>query len=176
MLKQQLANIKQFILDNNSYFNNGYDDVYQNEKGMIGNNNELIFPADNRGNYFYLRLPKNIGFKYDEKYRTNDCIAPLIITSQIILVAQVKGADPDILLNNLLNTVLNIGHAFVITGAIMKAEEVILQELAKIDPINIDAALKNLDVNNTLVSISFNYSTQFVTQKLSCITNPCKTC
>lgn len=179
MLKQSLHNIKEFILTNNPYFSKGFDAVYQDATtGIINDNHDPIFPNDNLGDYFYLRLPQNVSFIENAYNRTTELDRAIVLNMKIILVACVRDADPDTLIENLINTVQQFDQTYIkIDSFLMQSSDVVLQELAKVTPkTNITTALQRLGENYTIVSVQFIYSQKFQFQKLSCIKTPCKTC
>jgi hypothetical protein len=179
MLRQPLHNIKEFILSNNTYFNNGYDAVFQDATtGVINDNKQPIFPNDNLGNYFYLRLPQSVSFIENAYNRVTELDRAVALNMRIILVACMRGADPDILISNLVNTLQQFDETYIkIDSFLMQSSDVVLQEMAKVTPkSNTIAALARLDEDYTIVSVQFTLTQRFQFQKLSCITNPCKTC
>lgn len=168
MYKAALSDIRDKILTANTYFAQGFSDVYSdNTKGIV-NAEAIVFPSDTLGNYFYLRLPKSITF--------NNGLGDLTPTMSIILVAIVRDADADKLLTNLLQTLLNQCQSVGITAANVIREDVLRTELQGIlDAKGIEAALARLN-NFTLVSVSFTYATEIMKKPLTCIVNPCKAC
>jgi hypothetical protein len=173
-----LNNIRDFILENNPYLNEGFADVYQDETtGYIHASNKVVFPADERGDYFYLRLPKAVGFNYNNQYDITDCQKGFALRTPVILVACMRDADNSKLQENLLVTLSNYKVVNLrFTGAIFNKIDVALQELSKIKVENQVAALENIDLNYTMVSIHFEVEMQYMPKKLNCITNPCKEC
>lgn len=176
MFKRSLENIGEFILKYNTYFDNVFTDVVQDETTGIIHNGEAIFPNDTLGNYAYLRLPKNIRFDYSSAYAIAEGITTPGLLTDVILVACVRDADSDVLLNNLLNTISACNQTIRLTNAIWQPEVVITQELALIPKENIGAALQKLDMNYTIVGIGFTVTNNYSLLDLSCITNPCKEC
>lgn len=172
MLKSSIENIKTAILERNTYFQNGFCNVYQNEdKGIVISGDKPVFPAD-LGNYFYLRLPKNVSFTNGGNYAIADTIKGIGLNAEITLVACVKDADNDKLLTNLVNTLQALCDENIsLTNAIYNSNEVIKQELAFMSKKSRDKALSNLPRNLSIVSVSFTYSTSFTFN--NCITNPC---
>lgn len=170
-----LSELTTFILDNNPYFDRAYDDVYQDETvGIVHDNNQPIFPADNLGNYFYLRLPNNIRFDNASQFNLSECLDTPGLVYDIILVAILNNANADVLLHNLLSTLAAFGGNINLTGASTQRAVIIGQELASMSVEMRDKALQN--INSTLVSVYFTYTPAFLPTKLSCITNPCASC
>ena len=176
MIADTLKQLKEFILSKNTYLTKGYDSAYVDSEGNINDGKEAIFPDDQLGNYFYLRLPKNITFNYDNNFKVNDCDRPLVTNTQVILVCCMRDADPDLLMGNLLSTVQKFDPLITIQSGILKSEEVVTQELSKIKKENLQAAFQRLDANYTIISITFMMSAGFQFSKLTCLTNPCKSC
>ncbi len=179
MLKQKLADLKDFILLHNPYFDKGFSDVIQDdENGIINNNFEPVFPNDIFGNYFYLRIPQKMQFDYNNAYNMGDNWLGVGVLSRIILVAYAKNSSPDLLIENLITTIgryQEINHRLL--SATYQADTVIIQEMSGVkDKGNVKKALQNFDINTALISIEFNVDIPFVFQQLKCITNPCKTC
>lgn len=171
MLKSTVDSIKDYIIQYNPYFKKGYSDVYLDEKTGIIHNSKPIFPADNLGDYFYLRLPNKVQFDYAREFQISDCISGAGIRASVILVAVVKDADPDKLIQNLVNTLQTYQNVNV-NSAIYLTEDVIIQELAKTSEETIMAALQRM--KSTIVSLTFTILTPYQFKKLSCIENPCK--
>lgn len=172
MLKAAVTNIKEFILEKNTYFNNGYSDVYQNEEvGLVLSGNNPVFPAD-LGNYFYLRLHTNVTFSNGGVNSIADSIKGVGLNVNIVLVAIVKEAKHDILLQNLVNTIqAYCGEDISFNGATYNSDEVIRQELSFMTQDARDKAMANLPDNLAIVSLSFTYSAPFTFN--NCIYNPC---
>lgn len=179
MFQSELNTISQFIIDNNPYFDKGYADVYQDDKTGIVHGDEAVFPADNLGNYFYLRLPKQTGFDTSDFYKINDCNGGLGLKASIVLVACVKDADPDKLIENLIITLRNYSSGVVINfkSLCFNGVEVIMTELAKLKPEDLIAALQRFDkMAQTIVSVTFEMTTAVTPKNLDCIVEPCKDC
>lgn len=175
MLKASIENIKDYILENNTYFNNGFCNVYQNEEvGVVLSGNVPVFPAD-FGNYFYLRLPNNVSFNDGTYYGIADSLKGVGLVAQIVLVAVYKDGNSDLLLTNLVNTIQSkCGENIELTSASYIAEEVIKQELAFMPEESRIKALQNLPKDLSIVSLSFTYSIPFTYTR--CIEAPCPTC
>lgn len=171
MLNSLVENIKQTILETNEYFVNGYSKVIQNpDLGLVLDGEMPVFPADNLGNYFYLRLPNNVGFDNSTYNYIADNIKGTGLVAPVVLVAIVRDADPDKLIKNLVNTLQGLCDEIItFTQAIYIREEVIRQELQFMNPEARDKALAN--VNQTIVSVSFTINEPFEYSR--CITNPC---
>jgi len=175
LLHQQLTKLRDFILTYNTYFDNGFDYVTQDGvTGYVANNEMQVFPADNFGNYFYLRLPNQLGFDYSELYKVSDCGGGVGVTYNIILVALVIDGDTEILVQNILTTLGNYNQNNIqMTKILIHAEDVISQELAKIDKSEIQSAVQRVPYNSSLCSVHFKFTVPYVYQSLSCIINPC---
>ncbi len=179
MLKQKLADLKDNILLNNPYFDKGFTDVVQDdETGVINDNNQPIFPNDIFGNYFYLRIPQQAQFNYTPDSSMGDNNLGIRVDSKIFLIAMMKNAAADILIENLITTLGRYQPVNIrLIGATYQADTIIKQEMAGVkEKGNIQKALQTFQLDWTLVSIQFNISIPFVFQQLKCLTNPCKTC
>ena len=170
MLQAKITEIKDYILAQNTYFTNGYDDVFQDYRGVIRDTDKAIFPEDTLGNYFYLRQPDNFTFNNSEIYRISQCQAPLGIKGEIVLVAVVLNGDTDKVFNNLIYTLIKFGSV-LITKGVLQPERVVLQELTKMDKEKIKPALARIPNGAAIVSITFNIE-EGVYNK--CIVDPCK--
>lgn len=170
-MRSELLN---YIIDENPYFQNGFDDVYLDETTGMVHNGEPIFPSDTLGNYFYLRLPNTIRFDSSDVYKISECENTPATIYDLILVACHKDADPNELLNNLITTLGKFDGSIVFTNASINSEAVILQELSSMSAENKEAALQRKPSNLTIVSISFTYTE--VPAPNNCITEPCATC
>lgn len=179
MYQSDLNGIAEHILQYNTYFNVGYADVYQDDKTGIIHNNEVIFPNDTLGDYFYLRLPKSVSFDYNARYNVNDCDKGVALKSNVILVACVRGADSTKLIDNLIITLRNYNPDHIeinIKSCIFNTVEVIMQELNKLKEEDLLTALKNVDEKYCIVSVSFDTTIQLLPRALGCIQDPCKDC
>lgn len=170
MLQAKLTEIKDYILAQNTYFDNGYDDVFQDYRGVIRDTDKAIFPEDTLGNYFYLRQPDSFTFNNNEAYKISACQAPMGMRGEVTLVAVVINGDTDKLFGNLLYTLLKFGNVLVTKG-ILQAERVVLQELSKMDKDKISVALARMPKGAAIVSITFNIEEGIYNK---CIVDPCK--
>lgn len=173
MILSELKSLRDFIIENNSYFNKGFYNAFQdNQTGKIYSGDKVIFPDDTLGNYFYLRLPKNYSFSENTYFATDECHRAIGLNAQVVLVACMCNADTDILLFNLVNTIGSFNEVIKIVSATGDSTNVIATELAKISKENIDAALQRLDKDYTIVSVNFTYTKGFDFVDLNCLTNP----
>jgi len=143
--------------------------------GQIKNDQELIFPADDLGNYFYLRLPNSLGADYGKQYQISDVAQGIGIRYDVVLVAVVNDADNSLLLENMLTTLMRYNkEELKITKAIFQTDVIILQELKKdLAP----SALQRFSEGDTgICCVNFSFTIPFVAQQLTCIQNPCKSC
>lgn len=174
MLIAEVNTIKDLILQNNPYLHNGYTNVYQNtDYGIIlEDGSQAVFPASELGNYFYLRLPNNVNFRNGGEFTISDSIKGLGLIANIVLVACVSNADPDKLLENLLNTLMHSCEMNIdFTSAIIHKNDVISQELAFMSEVQRSKAKANVPDRYTIVSLSFTLAHSFKFNK--CIVNPC---
>lgn len=178
MLNIVLEQIKDFILLKNTYFDKGYSGVYQTDEGIL-EGQKVLFPADELGDYFYLRQPNIMRFDYTNIMRVNDCDNPAGLAADIILVACMRQADSDVLLDNLVQTLMHVsinGVGLKLTGMIMKNEFVVQQELRLLKKDVIDKALQNMGKDYAIVSVQFTLTKVIKPKKLSCIEKPCIEC
>lgn len=178
MFQDRLDDITAYIMEHNTYFNVGFSNVYLDEKtGFVANDGVTkipVFPADELGDYFYLRLPNNVAFVSDAKYSFSNCITGLGIRSTVILVACIKTNGSDKLLENIVVTLRNYSKAdIVLRSAIYQKDIVTLQELSKISESEQDAALQRLGDYGSIVSVTFDITENVLSHKLSCIEPPC---
>ena len=178
MLQQDFEHLKDFILEQNEYFNNGYANAYKDDitHAIIvkqGKYIERVLPADKLGNYFYLRNDAWTKYEAKEKERLTDTGSQRLTfldTMSVQLVAVVKDADPYLLIENLRNTAMMYRGMNVepVTGS-WNREQVIITELAKMPVDDVSAALKRL-TNETIVRVALSVSKVFIPG--NCITSP----
>lgn len=183
MLKEQLHSICQFVAQKNTYFQTGFAEAWEDaETGCVFGYNDTgnkvaVFPNDNLGNYFYLRNEKKTGFALAQHYAVSDCFnAGMEMRSPVHLVAIVKNGDPEMLLQNLCNTLqFYKGAQIALNNAVWNAEDVIASEMSQAGDQDILAALQRAE-DYAIVRVSFNVINKVPIQQLSCITPPYKTC
>lgn len=174
ILRPQLTKLEKFILTYNTYFDRSFDFVEQSEKtGIVHNGDMPVFPADNMGAYFYLRVPSKLVISYENQIADNG-LSPNI-NSALILVAYMPDGDPDKLAANLVATIGRYEETNRITNILIHAEDVIVQELSKIAPECIEHALQCTQ-NGALISVNFTLQFPYPLPQLNCITKPCRTC
>lgn len=176
MFQSRLNSIKDFILEHNTYFNTGYADVWiDSNTGVVSNNTKTVFPSDNLGNYFYLRLPNKVGFIYNKDFKVSDCTDGIATKTDVVLVAVIKNNNPDALLDNLIATIRNYRETKLqIKSAIYQPAYVITEELKETSKETQSAALKRLNLSNAYVSITFEMAEIVISNKLNCIEPPCE--
>lgn len=159
--------LREYILSNNNYFTDGFDNAFQQDGIYCRRNNDLlqIFPNDNNGNYFYIRQIGNITFNkiQPKPYIYQD-------KTSYKLVAIVSNADPNKLINNLRSTLLNYSEIDVKDASFIR-ELIIIAELQRMKNNIIQKALQRLK-NETIVSISFDLYSTFIASNCKII-NPC---
>lgn len=176
-LQQRLTRLKDFILRYNTYFNHGFDSVSMHENGYVANGDKVIFPADDMGNFFYLRLPNHLQADYNNFYTIADNAMSIGVKYDVILVACAVEADNILLLENMITTLGKYQEEpLKITKMIYKDDDVVAQELARIKKENINDAIQRFPDNMSICSVHFTFTIPFVFQSLNCIQNPCKTC
>lgn len=176
MLQSKLTAIKNYILEHNTYFAHGYDNAWLDEaNGGVSLGEKVLFPNDNLGNYFYLRMPNQIRFDYSAAARIDDCSNTPSPTGEVVLVASIKGGSPDKLITNLLNTIGSYNAELRFSSAVYQSEVVVQQEMRGFKKETVNAALARIG-KNKIVSITFAVSTEFRLRKVTsgCILNPCE--
>lgn len=177
-LHAQLTLLRDYIIKYNTYFNDGYDFVTRDDSnGYISNGDKPVFPADDFGNYFYLRLPNAIQTEYKSAYQLADCMQGYGLRYDVVLVACIRNGDTELLIDNLLTTLGNYNRQnIVVTKVLYHIEDVTAQELSRIKREDRMAALQRMGDNINLCSIHFSFTIAYTTKPLSCITNPCSIC
>jgi len=163
--------IKQY----NPYFDTYFTNVEKSDQlGIVHNGSEPVFPNDYSGNFFYVRIPSQLRAFYDNQ--NNNADRSIGVRADLVIVAQVQGADAYKLALNLIST---IGRACkygkTISSILIHPEDVISQELNGVSEDVLRAALGRIP-NTTMiaVNISVSYFQSFL--QLDCIQNPCKIC
>lgn len=168
-----LTDITNFILQYNTYFDRGYSNGYAAING-IHDGEQVVFPNDTLGDYFYLRPNQPMSITVSERDRVSDCSVPMALSASVIIVASVKNADPVLLVNNLANTLSRFGCP--VNSVTIQPEEVVQQELGRMGQDDIAATLARLQRSNTLVSLTFTARQLLPVIKLDCLPNPCSAC
>lgn len=181
MIQKKLHDIKEFILKYNKYFDGGYSDVATDDRHgyVISHTQTPIFPADELGDYFYLRQATTFKFDYSNNARISDAYTSPATLATVFLIGFIHNDAPDQLLINLLNTLqqYNCNDGIKLISASYDYAAIIAQELKEMSKENIEAALQRFDnTDYTLVSINFTLTSNFGITKLNCIEKPCKNC
>lgn len=178
MITNKLIGIRDRILQYCPFFSAGYSDVYQDDElGIIADGNEIVFPNDTLGDYFYLRIPDTNTFRQNNSYRISDKLMGYESVSNIYLVAVVANADPDILISNIVNLIRD-QEGVILRDWVGQSGVILRRELSKLDGNeNIQAALQRLDSTQTIVSVGFSITVPVNPYvKPDCLPNPCKEC
>lgn len=176
-LPQHLAKLKDFILLHNPYFKHGFDAVVLEESGYVAENGQIVFPADDLGNYFYLRLPNNLQADYNPQYSIADSYQSIGVKYDIILVACVVNGDNGKMLENIITTLGRYNdEPLRMTKLLHLADDIVIQELSKIGKENAEAALQRFPENMGICSVHFTFTIPYIFQQLKCLQDPCKTC
>lgn len=178
MITAKLTQLKEKILQNQQYFAQGFVNVMQHpENGIISNKETIVFPADNLGDYFYFRVPKDIDLRLSPQDTITQCASGYITGAEIYLVACVSDADPEQLVVNLINLLRDkCGGELVLRSFSTNPEAILMRELSGIEKENIEAALQRLDPSHTIVSITFSITSVIPYIKPDCLPDPCKQC
>ena len=173
MILDALKKLEEFILKYNTYFTEGFYKVSIDPKGFIMFGDTPVFPGDQFGDYFYLRIPNNYQFDYDKQYTLHEGDSNIGIKIPVVLVACVHDGDGDVLLENLITTLQQYQPDDIkFTSATSQKEIIIAQELAKIKKENIEAAQQKIDPTYAMASVSFVFTTPYQFKQLKCITAP----
>jgi hypothetical protein len=177
MIQPYLDQIAATVQQYNPYFDRYFSNVEQSEQlGYIHNGNEVVFPNDTYGNYFYLRIPSKLSIIYDP-IMNNGNWNLLGVSTNVTCVAMVKDADPQKLALNIMSTIgraCNFQKKF--TTILIHNEDVISTELANCTEDVIMKAIQCLSDDITLISITFTLTIAQDLLQLNCLPNPCKSC
>lgn len=174
MIQQVLNDLEEYVLKYNAYFTDSYADVSNSPfTGYLMSGENVIFPNDTLGNYFYIRIPNFTKFNYSELFRISEGINPIGVEIQCTLVACVRSANPETLLENLITTIQHYQPDYVkFQNCTTQRDIICAVELSKIPKDEIKNAIGKLDKDYTIVSISFILMAPYTIQKLSCIKSP----
>jgi hypothetical protein len=171
--------IKERLLQYQPYFSAGYINAYiEPITGIIHVGEEVLFPNDSLGDYFYLRVPDSGRFIVNNTLKISDCSGDgYQITMPVYLVACVRNADPDKLISNIINVIRTI-EGVRLADFIVNSESVVVREMSKVkDRNSLMTSLKNLCDSYTIVSVGFAINSTLDTYtKPDCLPNPCKEC
>lgn len=174
ILLPQLVKLKNWINRYNTYFDNSFEFVQQDgTNGIVHNGTRPVFPADDLGSFFYIRVPSGLQVNYENTIADNGL--SVNVGANLFLVAYMPQGDPDKLAANLMATIGRYEANNRITNILIHPEDVINQELSRISPENIEAALQKTQ-NAALISVNFFMQFEYPFQQLHCITKPCRTC
>jgi len=174
--------LKEFILEHNPYFNAGFANVsIDEEQGFVSTQNEVVFPSTSHGDFFYLRYVNPVGLSNATTAFMSEGSYGVGFQITLVLVASVRGADSEILFNNLAATLANYRSQGIreirFTRASEEPVDIVLGELVNMPEASRKASLSRLDREATLVAIQFTILADLTIQnKLTCIQNPCKPC
>lgn len=182
MYTTHLHELTEFLKLHNPFFANGFFGAWQDgETGQVWapttNGRRPVFPEDQLGSMFYLRV-SNIRFEEEtDLYPVLDCQATgTDAILAVVLIATVRDADPLMLIQRLSNTLaLFNANAVKLGTASAVREEVVLSELARADEAAKQAALQRLR-NQAIISITFTFRTQVGFKALDCLPPICPTC
>lgn len=182
MTTAEIIAFKNFILSKNTYLDQGFAIAYKDtESGRIlcreDSKVTSLMPADNLGNYFYLRLDGDIRHTPLESERISDCgpqRLSFLDTLNIVLVASVKDADYLTLSNNLRDTCMKYTDMSVIPASTSLIKElIVVSEMQGMEERDISATLQRLK-NETIIKLNISINKRYISS--NCIVDPCKTC
>lgn len=180
MIQEILNDLGTFILEYNKYFGESFTDVSLSPYTYyIMSGEQPVFPADNLGNYFYLRTPNYTKFDYGKQNIQMEGVNGIGLNIPLTLVACVRSANPDTLLENLITTLSQINftqdalpYDIKFIQCTSQKEIVIMQELSKMPVETIKSAIMAVDKDYAIASITFTISSPYQFQKISCIKSP----
>lgn len=174
MIQNILIQLQQYILLYNKYFSDSYVDVsMQALTGYIMSGQLPVFPNDTLGNYFYIRTPNYTKFSYDKTNIQQEGINPIGIEIPCVLIACVRSADPNILLENLITTIsAYLPDNIKLINCTTQQDIVIAQEMAKMPVSEQTATMAKVDLDYAMVSISFVITSPYRIKHLNCIKSP----
>lgn len=180
MQREDFEQLKNFILDKNEYFSYGFANAYKDDVSHSiwvdkGSDKLKLLPADNLGDYFYLKAEPSVKYIPKEKERLSDVgTQRLAFLDQhtVHLIAVVAKADSYLLIENLRNTFMMFEPFSVVPAqSTMHREDIIVSELQGLESRDIQATLQRL-CTETIVKMTLEVSKVFVPS--NCIINPIK--
>ena len=178
MISNDFILLRDFVLDKYRLFDQGFANVFLDElTGLIyqgeGSEKFAVGVDDEFGNYFYIRTDAAIDYS-DSRQQLSDSSRMLDETIRCYLVAVVDGARPKELVQRLLNTLLSYGKERIRPIRSVYIREVAAaKELAKIRKEDLQYVLEHLH-ERQVVSLEFQFTTQFSRLPENCLPNPCK--
>ncbi|RYD50659.1 MAG: hypothetical protein EOP52_13435 [Sphingobacteriales bacterium] len=166
MFSAELKEITSYVLGLLPVFQNGFPDVViQEETGALIANTPTgwmpVFPADDIGNYFYLRNDRTA--RSTAGFAISDCETPLRLTANVFLVAIVECANPEILLAHLLQVLSGIDGVGV-TDLNWNSDAIIAAELDEAEQEVIADALQRA-ADRVLVRVAFTLAKSHFTNQ-----------
>jgi len=174
------------LLRHNPFVAQGFAHAWQDgETGMIWadapKGRRVIFPADNLGDYIYLRTLQAGSLRDDfQKFAQHiGCKrGGMVATSQVRLVAVINGADADALTHRVLNVLAMYDTSAVLPTAMQwNRELVVASEMDEAQEQEVEAALRRLK-KEAIISIDFTLtaSVRFTKLEQVCLPEICPTC
>lgn len=184
MTKENYIHLKNYILQRNPYFNQGFSNVhYERLTGRITADEHrveiLAGVDDHKGNYFYIRTED--GFSYAPLRQVSNCRPATQVYTAGMLVAVVRKGNAKDLHYNLLNTLLSYrgpdeSYTQPVTGRIF-ASDVIETEFASLEDKDIKSIIARAALQElTLVSIAFRINFEVHAANETCYKTPCEGC
>lgn len=178
MLNEDFELFKEFILEKNPYFINGFANAYKDDITHAiylqdGKDRRRLMPADNLGNYFYLRNDAWMKHEAKELQKLTDTGTQRLTfldTMSTQLVAIVNNADAYQLIENLrITAMMYEGLDITPVTSSWNREQVVTTELTKVKAEEVYAALQRLE-NETIIRIGLSVNKIFTPG--NCITEP----
>jgi hypothetical protein len=178
MIHDALQTLANYIRTNNPYLNNVYSEVVQHIlTGYVQTHEEVIFPNDTLGNYAYLRVPNAMQFEDGPQYEHSEGVLNVGLRLPVVLVAVMRGADEEQLLENLITTLMQYSASMPepyikLTSATYQKDVIVINELAKVPKNDVRAAIGKIDDDMVMASLSFVFTIPYQYKQLACIQTP----
>lgn len=179
-MQNELENIKNVLIDNLKFINNGFANLYLDETASkyisLDNKTNVALGIDDRyANYFYLRSVGNIQVSKAPKLVSD--VNTLEFSNSISLVVNVAKANPDKLLECFVNALMVYSNEdFEIIRILSTNEMVVKSEYSFLNQEGIKSILARLS-GRTMLKIEFTlYKTLQPNTRACYECNPCLDC
>lgn len=179
-MQSDLENIKTVLLENLSFINNGFANLYLDETAskyvsLDGSTNIALGIDDRYANYFYLK--SNGSTQVANASRLTNCNQSLEFSDTVSLIVNVSKSHPEKLLECVLNALLVYSSEDItITRITSTNEKVVVSEYNFLSQSDIKTILSRLS-GRTLLKIEFTLYKVFHPNPKKCYEcNPCLDC
>lgn len=177
MFSTHITTLKDYILDKNRYFSAGYANAVRTKQGIYieksAKDKKVVFPDDKSGDYFYIRLDTKAPFAESARFALTQAHNTGVMSQvKAHIIAIVKQADAETLVNNLISTIIEKNREATFQDMNWSKEEITKDELSLLPEKDVDAALARIK-DATIVRVAFTYPVEVFYKKTNCITNPC---